>query len=133
MSGNCPRAGASLLIIASGGVENGRTQVPGRFQFSFLLSAIAWGALLVLCGLGPLESLVAKVQAWLSPIFCGAGDHLQAFHRCVGPGEPSGNAGFAVASLVLFAASVIAVYCLLGIVWKLRQRARWAKPAAVGN
>jgi len=107
--------------------------VPGRFHISFVLSAIAWGLLLVLGGLGPLKSLVAEVQAWLSPIFCAAGDHLQAFHRCVGPGAPGGNATVAIALLVLYVASVIAVYCLLGIVWKRKQRARSAKPAAVGN
>jgi hypothetical protein len=107
--------------------------VPGRFAISLGLSAIAWGVLLVLRGLGPLESLFARVQAWLSPIFCEAGDHLQAFHRCVGLGAPGANAGFALALLVLYAASVIAVYCLLGIVWKGKQRARSAKPAAVGT
>ena len=75
--------------------------MPGRFHISFVLSAIAWGLLLVLGGLGPLKSLVAEVQAWLSPIFCAAGDHLQAFHRCVGPGAPGGNATVAKAGQTL--------------------------------
>ena len=111
-----------------------------RLGYSLWLGVIAWGVLVLpLAAKFPLVRevpawLVYKVQAWLGAILCGAGQHLQGFHRCVGPGAPADRGTVVVGVFgLLYVVSVLAVYWLLVLVWKIRLRARPAMRAVVGN